>query len=70
MILGLYSEGFDRLVDAAFLEDITLPAIGDLQPVVWFGIIRAIGMLLGIGITEVMQRRVDTSNTGRWRARC
>jgi DHA3 family tetracycline resistance protein-like MFS transporter len=64
LILGLYSEGFDRLWTPHLLNDITLPAIGALEPVVWFGIIRGIGMLLGIGITEVMLRRIDTSKHG------
>jgi DHA3 family tetracycline resistance protein-like MFS transporter len=64
LILGLYSEGFDRLWTPHLLNDITLAAIGDLQPVVWFGIIRGIGMLLGIGITEFVRRRIDTSRHG------
>ena len=64
LILGLYSEGFDRLWTPHVLNDITLPAIGDVQPVVWFGVIRGIGMLLGIAITEVVRRRIDTSEHG------
>jgi DHA3 family tetracycline resistance protein-like MFS transporter len=64
LILGLYSEGFDRLWTPHVLNDITLPAIGAVQPVVWFGVIRGIGMLLGIGITEVVRRRIDTSKHG------
>jgi DHA3 family tetracycline resistance protein-like MFS transporter len=64
LILGLYSEGYDRLWAAHLLENITLPAIGGLQPVVWFGIIRAAGMLLGLGVTEFTRRRVDTSKHG------
>ncbi len=64
LILGLYSEGFDRLWTPHLLNDITLPAIGNLQPVVWFGLIRGAGMLLGIAITEVVRRRIDTSKHG------
>jgi DHA3 family tetracycline resistance protein-like MFS transporter len=64
LILGLYSEGYDRLWAAHLLENITLPAIGGLQPVVWFGIIRAVSMLLGLGVTEITRRRVDTSRHG------
>ena len=63
-ILGLYSEGFDRLWTPHVLNDITLPAVGNLEPVVWMGVIRGIGMLIGIGITEVVRRRVDTSRHG------
>ncbi|NTU62687.1 MAG: MFS transporter, partial [Chloroflexi bacterium] len=64
LILGLYSEGYDRLWAAHLLENITLPTIGGLQPVMWFGIIRAVGMLLGLGVTEFMRRRVDTARHG------
>jgi DHA3 family tetracycline resistance protein-like MFS transporter len=64
LILGLYSEGYDRLWAAHLLENITLPTIGGLQPVVWFGLIRATGMLLGLGVTEFTRRRVDTSKHG------
>lgn len=64
LILGLYSEGYDRLWAAHLLENITLPTIGHLQPVVWFGIIRAVGMLLGLGVTEFTRRRVDTAKHG------
>ncbi|CAG0930739.1 hypothetical protein TFLX_01914 [Thermoflexales bacterium] len=64
LILGLYSEGYDRLWAAHLLENITLPTIGNLQPVVWFGLIRAAGMLLGLGVTEFVQRRVDTARHG------
>jgi DHA3 family tetracycline resistance protein-like MFS transporter len=63
-ILGLYSEGFDRLWTPHLLNDITLPAVGHLAPVVWMGVIRGIGMVIGIGITEVVQRRVDTAKHG------
>jgi DHA3 family tetracycline resistance protein-like MFS transporter len=64
LILGLYSEGFDRLWTPHLLNDIALPAIGALEPVVWFGLIRGIGMVLGIGVTEVVRRRIDTSKHG------
>ncbi|WP_119069811.1 MFS transporter [Aggregatilinea lenta] len=56
-VLGLYSEGFDRLWTAHFLGDFTLPALGSLKPVVWFGIIGAVGSLLSIGTTELARRR-------------
>src|SRR5512139_1128253 len=63
-ILGLYSEGFDRLWTPHLLDNITLPVVGNLAPVAWFGVIRGIGLLFGIGITEVVQRRVDTAKHG------
>lgn len=61
LVFGLYSEGLDRLWTPYLLETITLPAIGGLAAVTWFGLIRGVGMLLGIGLTEVARRRVDTS---------
>lgn len=64
LIYGLYSEGFDRLWTAHLLQDITLPAIGNLQPVTWFGIIRAVSMILGIAVTEFVRRRINTNDHG------
>lgn len=58
---GLYSEGFDRLWTPHLLENFTFPAIGNLEPVVWFGIISAISSLLGIMTTQLLQR-LDTGN--------
>ncbi len=62
LVLGLYSEGYDRLWRAHLLDDITLPALGTLQPVVWFGIISGVSMLLVTLMTEIIRRRVDTHN--------
>lgn len=59
---GMSSEGYDRLTAAHFLENISLPALGDLQPVVWFGIMAAGGRLLGIGATELVRQRVNTAD--------
>ncbi len=64
LIYGAYSEGFDRLWAAHFLQDMTLPVIGNLQPVAWFGIIRAVSMLLSIGLTEFANRKVKTDDHG------
>ena len=59
---GMASEGFDRLWTAHFLEDFTLPALGYLQPVVWFGILSAGVMVCTLGATELVRRRFDTRN--------
>jgi len=54
---GMSSEAFDRLKEAHFLRDIGLPAVGDLSPVVWFGIFWLVGMGLGfIGTTWLIRR--------------
>lgn len=58
LFYGAYSEGFDRLWTAFLLREHTLPGIGDLQPVVWFGLIRAVSAVLSIGATELVKRRL------------
>jgi DHA3 family tetracycline resistance protein-like MFS transporter len=58
-VLGAASEGFDRLWQAHLLTNFTLPAIGSLAPVTWFGLINA--GALGIGIVAVQAvRRLST----------
>jgi hypothetical protein len=58
-IFGGFSEGFDRLWEAHFLTVIGLPGLGALRPVVWFGIIEAGALLLGLAAAELLRRRVD-----------
>jgi DHA3 family tetracycline resistance protein-like MFS transporter len=53
LFYGMFSEGADRLWRAHLLENFTLPALGSLDPIVWFGIINAVGMGLAILSTEV-----------------
>lgn len=60
LFFGLYSEGYDRLWTAHLLHNFTFPAVGDWQPVVWFGIIRAAGSVLGITASELLVRRVSS----------
>ena len=62
IIHGAFSEGFDRLWTAHLLESFALPALGQLQEIVWFGIISAVGMPLSILALEYMRRRVDISS--------
>jgi DHA3 family tetracycline resistance protein-like MFS transporter len=61
-VFGLYSEGVDRLWTAHLLEDFTFPTLGGLKPVVWFGIINVVSMLLSIVATEILRRRVNTND--------
>lgn len=61
-IYGLSSEGLDRLWEAHFLANIDFPTIAGLNPVLWFGIINAIQMVLVIAATELIQRRVQVEN--------
>lgn len=60
LFYGLYSEGFDRLWTPYLLENHTLPGMEVLQPVVWFGLIRGVLLLVSLGATELARRRVDT----------
>lgn len=62
VIYGISSEGWDRLWTAHLLEQFTLPSLGSLQPIVWFGIISAVGSVASIITTEIARRRLDTTN--------
>lgn len=62
---GMYSEGYDRLWTKHMLDNFTLPSIGDLDMVVWFGIFNVVGMLLSLGATEVLRRRIDHARPER-----
>lgn len=59
---GMASEGFDRLWQIHLLRDVGVPALGPFRPVVWFGVITVVLMLLSIGTTELARRRLDTSD--------
>jgi MFS transporter, DHA3 family, tetracycline resistance protein len=59
LLYGLYSEGFDRLWTAHFLNDVGFPKLLDMKPVVWIGIIDGAGMLLSIGAVEYIKRRME-----------
>lgn len=59
---GMSCEGFDRLWELHLLKNVTLPKLGNLQPIVWFGIFNAGALLLSVLVTEVARRQVDTSN--------
>jgi DHA3 family tetracycline resistance protein-like MFS transporter len=61
-VFGMFSEGFDRLWTPHILENFTLPTLGQLEPIVWFGIINAVTMFLTLGVAEVVRRRVDTDS--------
>ncbi len=65
LIYGLYSEGLDRLWTKHMLDQFALPLASIAQPVVWLGLMRAAGLLLSIGGTELAQRRVNTENSKR-----
>ena len=59
VIHGAFSEGFDRLSTAHILENFSLPPLGQLNEIVWFGIISAVSMPLSLGALELLRRRLD-----------
>jgi DHA3 family tetracycline resistance protein-like MFS transporter len=60
LIYGLYSEGYDRLWTKHILDQFAFPLADRFQPVFWFGLIRAVGMILSIGGVELIKRKVQT----------
>ena len=63
VIHGAFSEGFDRLWIAHLVGQFTLPPLGQLHEIVWFGIISAASAPLSLMATEVIRRRVDLSSS-------
>lgn len=61
LFYGLYSEGFDRLSTAHWLQDFMFPTFWHLQAVVWLGSFRIAGTLLTLIGTEFVRRYVDTN---------
>ena len=62
VIHGAFTEGFDRLWTAHLLQNFSLPPLGQLDEIVWFGIISAVAMPLTLAATEVIRRRLDVSD--------
>jgi len=64
LFYGLYSEGFDRLSTAHWLQDFVFPTFWHLQPVVWLGSFSIVGTLITLGGSELVRRYVDTNKPG------
>ncbi len=62
LFYGLYSEAYDRLWVKLILDNFSFPTLGPLKPESWFGVINAIGLLLGVIATEIVRRRLDTNS--------
>ena len=62
VVLGLSSEGVDRLWQVHFLRDIVLPSFAGFSPVFWFGLISGGSSLIGIAVTWVIRRKLDLEN--------
>jgi DHA3 family tetracycline resistance protein-like MFS transporter len=59
LFMGGSAEAFDRLKEAHFLRDVGLPAVGSLDPVIWFGIFWLVGMLLNIAAIGSLIKSVE-----------
>jgi hypothetical protein len=57
--IGAASEGVDRLWEAHLIREVGLPELFGLDPVVWFGLINAAGLLAGIVITSLLIPRFE-----------
>jgi DHA3 family tetracycline resistance protein-like MFS transporter len=56
---GFYSEGFDRLSTAHLLQDFSQPWLESIQPVIWFGALRAAQSVTSLLGTELVCRRLS-----------
>ena len=61
-LFGAASEVPDRLTTPFLLQTITMPRLGPLDPVAWFGLSSYVSLGLGFGLLEVVRRTVNTSN--------
>ena len=64
LFYGASSEPFDRLWAKHMLDLFVFPTFGNLDPVVWFGIIQAAALGFGIGATWLIRRAVDVDSPG------
>ena len=65
VVHGAFSEGFDRLWVAHLLGSFDFPPLGELDQIVWFGVISAVSMPLCLAATEVFRRRLDFADGRR-----
>ncbi|HEY3181950.1 MAG TPA: MFS transporter [Gaiellaceae bacterium] len=59
---GMWSESYDRLWQAHLIRDVGLPRIGDLDPVVWFGILGVIAIVLTMAVAQPIGRRLEAAS--------
>ena len=65
LFYGMYSEGFDRLWTKHLLDHFTLPSLGNLPIIVWWGILSGVSSLLAIFLAEYSRRNQQTSSGSR-----
>jgi DHA3 family tetracycline resistance protein-like MFS transporter len=59
---GMAEEGFDRLNPKQYLDVVGLPDVGGLEPVVWFGLMGAGGLVLSYVAAGIVARRLDVGS--------
>lgn len=62
LFYGLSSEGYDRLSNAHFLQDTTLPKLRNLSSVTWFGIFGILGMILSFIVMHFMAKNLKNED--------
>lgn len=59
LFYGLYSEGLDRLWTPHLLQDFCPTFMPGVSTVAWFGLIRAVLLLVGLAAVEIARRHLD-----------
>jgi MFS transporter, DHA3 family, tetracycline resistance protein len=62
---GAASEGLDRLWEAHLLQEVGLPELWGLDPVVWFGVFNIVGLAAGIVITSFLVPRFEYADNAK-----
>jgi MFS family permease len=62
---GAASEGLDRLWEAHLIQDVGLPELWGLDPVVWFGVFNVVGLVAGIVITSFLVPRFEHADNAK-----
>jgi DHA3 family tetracycline resistance protein-like MFS transporter len=65
LFAGMSTETIDRLWEAHFIREVGLPAVGDLDPVVWFGLIGAVSLVIGFVVSGFLVERVARASSER-----
>jgi hypothetical protein len=58
---GASSEAFDRLWEAHIIRDVGLPAVGSLDPIVWFGLFGIGISLIGLIVSSLLVKRFEAA---------
>lgn len=63
LIIGLYSEGFDRLWAFRFWKDLKIPFVDDINPIYWFAIFQFGAIVLNLSIVEFIKKNIDKKSS-------